>query len=364
MRTMLVILGALALPAAAQARGRVYTESNAADGNELLAFDQAADGRLTLAARVATGGRGSGGGLGSQAALAMSDDGRWLFAVNAGSDDVTVLAVGRNGARPVARASTGGSMPVSVAVRGDLVYVLDAGGDGDVAGFRLGGAGQLTPIGRAPLANRGPGPAQVAFAPTGDLLVVTEKATNCIDTLPLDDAGRAGVATCHVSAGQTPFGFAFAPPEWDWFGNRYDRLIVSEAFGGAANAATVSSYLVVGDAVDALAPAVRTEQTAACWIALGHGGRYVYATDTGTGAVTGFRLHADGALRLLDSNGKSGDTGDGSKPIDAAVAGGFLDVLDAGTHAISIFRVRGDGSLAPVATTTGLPSAAAGLVAR
>lgn len=255
-------------------------------------------------------------------------------------------------------------MPVSVAVDGDRVYVLDAGGDGDVSGFRLRSDGALEPLGRRALANAAAAPAQVGFAPTGDLLVVTEKATNCIDTLPLDDDGRAGAATCHPSAGQTPFGFAFAPPEWDWFGNRYDRLIVSEAFGGAPDAATVSSYLVADGAVDPLAPAVRTEATAACWIALARHGRYVYATDTGSGAVTGFRLRGDGALRLIDADGRTGDSGAGSKPIDAAVDGSTLYVLDAGTHDISIFRIRRDGSLAPASTTSGLPPFAAGLVAR
>ena len=295
MRTMLVLLFAVALPTAARAHGRVYTESNAVDGNQVLVFD----GGATPIARVATGGRGAGAGLGSQGALALSADGRWLFAVNAGSDDVSVLSVHDGALRLVTRAATGGSMPISVAVHGDLVYVLDAGGDGDVSGFRFGAGGALTPLGRHALANAAAGPAQVAFSPAGDLLVVTEKATSCIDTLPLDAEGRAVGATCHAAAGQTPFGFAFAPPEWDWFGNRYDRLIVSEAFGGAPNASTVSSYLVAGDAVDALAPAVRTEQTAACWIALAHGGRYVYTTDAGSDAVTGYRLHADGALRLF-----------------------------------------------------------------
>ena len=362
MRTMLVLILAAALPSAARAHGRVYTESNAADGNEVLVFDGGGD--ATPIARVATGGRGAGAGLGSQAALALSDDGRWLFAVNAGSGDVSVLSVHGGALRLLTRAATGGSMPISVAVHGDLVYVLDAGGDGDVSGFRLGAGGALTPLGRHALANAAAGPAQVAFSPAGDSLVVTEKATSCIDTLPLDADGRAGAASCHPSAGQTPFGFAFAPPEWDWFGNRYDRLIVSEAFGGAAGASTVSSYLVAGDAVDALAPAVRSEQTAACWIALAHGGRYVYTTDAGSDAVTGYRLHADGALRLLRADGKSGDTGAGSHPIDAAVDGSALYVLASGTHAIVSFRVRGDGSLAPAETITGLPPFAAGLVAR
>ena len=364
MRTMVMVLCALAVPAAARAHGRVYTQSNAAEGNDVLVFERGSDGALTLAAKVSTGGRGAGAGLGSQSALALSADGRWLLAANAGSNDVSVFSVRRHGLRLRARAATGGEKPISVAVHDDLVYVLDAGGDGDVSGFHLDDDGSLTPIGRHALANAAPAPAQVAFSPSGDLLVVTEKGTNCIDFIPLDDDGRAGSATCHPSAGQTPFGFAFAPSERDWFGNRYDRLVVSEAFGGAPGAATVSTYLVAGDRLDALAPAVRTEQTAACWIALADRGRYAYSTNTGSGNVSGFRLDDDGALRLLLPDGDSGDTGAGSAPTDAAVSDGFLDVLDSGTHAVSTFRVRRDGSLALVASLRGLPPAAAGLVAR
>src|SRR4051812_25183833 len=122
MRVMVLLILTAALPATARAHGRVYTESNAADGNEVLVFD--GGGGATPIARVATGGRGAAAGLGSQAALAVSDDGRWLFAVNAGSDDVSVLSLRSRTPRLVARAKTGGRMPVSVAVHHDLVYVL------------------------------------------------------------------------------------------------------------------------------------------------------------------------------------------------------------------------------------------------
>ena len=362
MRITMVVLLALGIPAVAQAR--VYTESNAAEGNEVLVFDRGGDGHLALTAHVATGGNGAGAGLGSQAALALSDDGQFLFAVNAGSNDVSVFVVTRHGLRLAGRTATGGEEPISVAVHGHLVYVLDAGGDGDVSGFRLAGDGTLTPLGIRPLANVAPSPAQVAFAPLGELLVVTEKATNCIDTFAIDHAGRAGTATCHPSAGQTPFGFAFAPPEWDWFGNRYERLVVSEAAGGAAGATTVSSYVLVGESLDAATPAVRTTQTAACWVVLARDGRDAYVTNTGSGTVSAFRVHADGALRLLSSDGVSGETGVGSKPSDVAAADGYVDVVDSGTHALSTFAVRADGRLTAVASTSGLPPFAAGLVER
>jgi len=73
--------------------GAVFTMSNAAGGNAALAFSRAADGSLTAAGSFATGGLGSGNGLGSQGSVAITDDGRYLLVVNAGSNDVSSFAV-------------------------------------------------------------------------------------------------------------------------------------------------------------------------------------------------------------------------------------------------------------------------------
>ena len=232
-----------------------------------------------------------------------------------------------------------------------------------MSAFAIAGA-TLVPLDRAELANRARGPAQVGVSPSGDTLVVTEKSEQLRRHLPLDGDGLPGPATCNPSAGQTPFGFGFAAPDRDLFGNRYDVLVVSEAAGGAPNASTVSSYLVANGAAAPLAAAVRTENTAACWIAIAGGGRYVYTTVAGSDAVSGFRLHEDGALRLLAADGKSAGTGAGSHPTDEAVAGDHLFVLDSGTGALSSFAIRGDGRLVPAATATDLPASAAGLAAR
>src|SRR4051794_14131223 len=134
---LLGVGGVLAGPAAAHpgqhAAGHVYTESNSASGNSLLVFDRAGDGNLTPAGSVSTGGTGTGAGLGSQGAVTRS--GKLLFAVNASSNDLSVFRLHRGTPRLLDRAPSGGTDPISVAVSGRLVYVLNNGGGGNVSGF-------------------------------------------------------------------------------------------------------------------------------------------------------------------------------------------------------------------------------------
>src|SRR4029077_626960 len=91
-------------------------------------------------------GLGTGSGLGSQGALVLSENGRWLFAVNAGSDDISVFSVDREELTLASRVSSGGTRPISMTVYRDLLYVLNAGGSGNITGFNIGRHGALTPI--------------------------------------------------------------------------------------------------------------------------------------------------------------------------------------------------------------------------
>jgi 6-phosphogluconolactonase (cycloisomerase 2 family) len=347
--------------AAADARGRsdgaVYTLSNAADGNRVLVFARGRDGRLSPAGSEGTGGNGTGAGLGSQGALVLTPNERWLLAVNAGSNSVSVLEVRRGGVRLIDVEPSGGIRPISVTEHRGVVYVLNAGSD-SLAGFRLSHRGRLTPIPRStrPLSQAGADPAQVEFSPDGDTLVVTEKATNRILTFPVSRHGLAGRARVHDSSGQTPFGFAFG---------RRGHLIVSEAFGGAVDASAVSSYRLGGHGELALiTPSVGTTETAACWVVVTPGGRYAFVTNTGSGSISAYAVDFDGSLELLD-DGRTGVTGDGSMPIDVTLADGrFLYEVNSGTHTIGAFRVRPDGGLDPLPFLEGLPPAAVGIAAR
>ena len=341
--------------------GAVYTMSNDTFANAVLIFQRAANGALTPAGSVQTGGRGTGAGLGDQGGLILSDDHRWLIAVNAASNDVSVFAVHSSGIVKVAQSPSGGAQPISVTIDDDLVYVLNAGSDA-ISGFRLSDNGELVALSGSsrPLSGKGVGPAEIKFSPGGRSLLVSEKATNKLTVYAVGPDGLPASAPREVtSSGKTPFGFDFA-------GRR--TLVVSEAVGGAPNASTVSSYRVGRDGATTLVSAsVPDLQTAACWIATTPDGRYAYTTNTGSGSVSGYSVNASGQLAPLNANGVTANTGAGSGPIDMAVAGEergrFLYVLEAKTHAIGAFLIGRDGSLTPGPVLSGLPASAVGLAA-
>lgn len=337
--------------AADDAPGAVYTMTNAPP-NAVMVYSRSAAGTLTPAGPFATGGIGTGTGLGNQGAVVLSRNNRWLFAVNAGSNDVSVFDVLPKGLELVDRVPSGGNLPVSVTVHGKLVYVLNAGDPNNITGFSLSRDGKLTPLAGStrPLSAAMTGPAQVQFSPDGDLLVVTEKATNVIDVFSIDD-GLPGARVPTVSNGATPFGFSF--------GLR-DQVFVSEAFGGALDASAVSSYSANADGTLTLVTgSAPTTETAACWVVVTDDGRFAYTTNTGSDSITGYRISHDGRLTILDADGRTAVTGPGSAPIDLALSLGsqFLYSLDSGDHKISAFRVNSDGSLVPLGTVPAPPTA-------
>lgn len=338
--------------------GNVYTMSNASSGNAVLVFDRSPDGTLTAAGSFGTGGNGSGAGLGNQGGLALAGEGRWLLAVNAGSNSITAFRVDADGTvERTSTAASGGVKPISVTISRDLVYVLNAGAVENIAGFRLSRSGQLSPISSSarPLSGAGVDPAQIGFARGGRVLIVTEKATNRITTYQVGLDGLASAPRPQASNGATPFGFTVS---------RSNLLIVSEAFGGAVDASAASSYEVAENGVlHLVSGSVPTTETAACWFVVTNNGRFAYTTNTGSGSVSGYGVQG-GALTLLDAGGRTGVTG--STPIDLALSreSRFLYSLNSGSGTLSAFAVEASGALHPVGTTSGIPTVASGLVAR
>jgi 6-phosphogluconolactonase len=337
--------------------GAVYTLTNAPAGNAVAVFERSADGSLTSDGMVATGGSGTGAGLGSQGALVLDDD--RLFAVNAGSNTISSLEVERgNEVELEDVASSGGVRPISLTVHGPILYVLNAGNattPANISGFLV-FRGELIPLpgSSRPLSTASADPAQIEFTPDGRVLVVTEKATNRITTYRIF-FGYASGPLAQPSAGQTPFGFAF---------DRRGHLIVSEAFGGATDASALSSYRVTGSgAISVIEPVVGTTETAACWVVVTKNGRFAYTTNTGSNSISGYSVDRDGDLTLLDADGKTAVTG--ATPIDAALSRSsrFLYELSVGAREIGAFRVGSDGSLEPLGAVGGLPAGAVGLAA-
>ncbi len=340
------------------APGVVYTMTNATDGNEVVVFRRHRTGLLTAGGSFPTGGNGTGAGLGNQGGLILAKGGRLVLVCNAGSDEISVLTARGADLQLLKTVDSGGEMPISVTAHGNIVYVLNAGGSGNITGFRLRGSGNLTQIASQPLSGSGTGPAQVGFSPNGRVLIVTEKGTNLLVTYVVDGNGVAQAPQTFPSSGMTPFGFAF---------DRSGHLIVSEAFGGAANASAVSSYAVDNQGnLQVISPSVASNQSAACWIAITNSGKYAYSTNTGSGNVSGYRISAAGSLGLLNSTGISGVTGNGTRPIDMAFSRNskFLYTLNSGTSDIEIFRVLSNGGLVNLGSIGGLPSGANGLAAR
>ncbi|MEO8634598.1 MAG: beta-propeller fold lactonase family protein [Gemmatimonadales bacterium] len=338
------------------ALGAIAVASNASTGNAVLVFARRRNGSLEAPTSYPTGGTGTGGGLGNQGAVVLSGDHAHLFAINAGSNDVSVFAVAGNQLSLTDRVASGGMQPISVTEHDGTVYVLNAGGAGSISGFHLNSDGTLSPLAGStqPLSAAGVGPAQIGFSPNGATLVVTEKGTNLITLYDVEANGIAGAPRPEASAGMTPFGFAF---------DGRGRLVVSEAFGGGAGAAAVSSYGAnLSGALQTRSATVGNGQAAACWVAITPDGRYAYVTNTATANVSGYALNTDAQLTLLQG-GVSGLTG--LTPIDLAISpdGKRLYTLDSGDHQLSSFTVRKDGSLERGASTTGLPMFTNGMAA-
>jgi 6-phosphogluconolactonase (cycloisomerase 2 family) len=336
------------------ARG-VYTMTNDASNNEILVFPRNADGTIGTPTAVPTGGAGSGGGLGSQGAVVLSDDNRWLLAVNAGSNELSVFEVRRAQITLTDRIDSGGEMPVSVAIYGNFVYVVNAGTPNNVTAFRLNLRGGLTPIpfSTRPLSAPSTAPAQVSVTNNGRRLVVTEKATNLITTYRIDPAtGRPGSPHFVESEGQTPFGFAF---------DRRGRMHVSEAFGGAPGGSALSSYARL--TFTPISSSVGSGEQAACWVVISDQRPLAFVTNTGSGSISTYRIASDGSVSLLHAVAAS--TGAGSGPIDMALSddGQFLFVLAPGNGTVRPYAINADGTLTGLGPISGVPGTAFGLAA-
>ena len=334
---------------------KVLTLSNAADGNEVVMLAHNPWYGLVETGRVATGGNGSGGGLGNQGALITSEDQQWLFAVNAGSNTISTFRIHRYGISLIETVDSGGVLPVSLTQHGDLLYVLNAGSD-SIAGFTIDN-GSLTPLedSARPLSGAGTGPAQISFNPWGDKLVVTEKGTNLIATFSLNDDGIAESTVFNSSVVATPFGFGF---------DRYGHLLVTEAAGGAPDASAVSSYDIEDDGtLTVLDGGVATTETAACWLVTSRLGNTAFVTNTGSSSISAFKVNRRGNLRLTTADGVTATTGEGTAPIDMALSDGghYLFALASGN--IISYRVIGNKHLQQVSQISGIPATATGLVA-
>ena len=286
-------------PAGTGSGHAVFVQTDNTAGNRVVADRRAADGTLAPAGSYATGGRGGilAGSVvdhtASQGSLARDPGHGLLYAVNAGSNTISVFAV--RGDRLALREvlSSGGIFPVSVAVHGDLVYVLNALNGGSVQGYRVLGSflallpGSHRALGLDP--NATPQftttPGQVAFTPDGSQLIVTTKGNgNDIDVFGVGVGGLLSArATVNAEPGTVPFAISFDP---------FGHLVIAEAGTNA-----VSTFQLSRGGTASLLHRTPTGQAATCWVTTA--GSFLFASNAGTPSESGFTTSGSGQLSLL-----------------------------------------------------------------
>lgn len=346
----------------ADAAGGVYVMDNGSGGNHVWAFARDERGRLSAPVVYPTQGAGTAGGLGNQGALQLSRDGRWLAVANAGSDEISLFAVTRHGLQLTDKTGSGGKRPISIALHGNLLYVLNAGGalpggKDSIAGFVMAGGNLYHLEGSVQgLSRDNAAPAEILFTRDGENLIVTEKATGLIDTFQMGNDGVPLGSKAFQSPVPTPFGFTVG---------RHDHVFVTQANGGAANpgGSSLSSYSISDDGdLSLITKSLPTTQTAACWVTLTPDERYAYTANTPNGSISSFSVAPAGYLTLVQGQAASVP---GPTDLRPSVDGRFLYSLNTGNGSIGAFEIsKSSGHLTAIRGATGLPNTVNGLAAR
>lgn len=317
----------------------VFVQSDDPSGNTIVAYDRTSSGGLTQVGSYATGGLGGvlAGSvvdhLASEGSLTYDAASHLLLAVNAGSDTLSVFAVDGDQLALRQVIGSGGSFPVSVTAQGDRVFVLNARAGGSVQGFRIAG-GRLVRIGawrqglgldptQTPEFTSTPG--QIGFTPDGSQLVVTTKnGANSVLVYQVRP-GRLRAPTVTSLPGTVPFGFDF-----DAHGN----LALTEAGTNA-----VATFAVGDDGSLTALHSAATGQAATCWLVAN--GSTVYASNAGSGSLSGYQTDASGGLTAL------GNTSTDKGTVDATVNGDgtYLYVQTGATGTVDAFSIGAGGSL-------------------
>ncbi|HWN61285.1 MAG TPA: hypothetical protein VNO25_11540 [Streptosporangiaceae bacterium] len=339
----------------------VFVQTDNPAGNQVIAFAQQPGGQLSQEQVVSTGGLGGAeagaNNLASQGSLTYDPGHHLLFAVNAGSDTISVLSVEGRRVRLDQVLSSGGEFPNSIAVHGNLVYVANAGGAGSVSGFSILGQHVVPIPGSARSlglddtnpSNFHTGPGQVIFSPNGsELLVNTKEATNSIDVFQVGPAGYLSAApavTPDDSSG--PFAFAFTPS---------GQLVVAEVAIAALHTFAFGPH----GTLTSLAASVPDGQVAQCWVIAADG--FYYVANAGSADLSEYTVAANGTPSLVAA--VAAQTGTGSIDLTASADGKYI-YAEAGAGGGTVFelRINSDGSLSPIGSVPGLGADIEGIAA-
>jgi lipoprotein-anchoring transpeptidase ErfK/SrfK len=353
--TLALAAGGAAPALAASSRHAVFVQTDGLAGNQIVAYDRSSEGTLTEAGAYSTEGLGGQlegsvvDHLASQGSLAYDSQNGLLYAVNAGSNTISVFAV--LGERLALRQvlSSGGTFPVSIAVHNDTVYVLNAEEGGSLQGFDV-NAGTLAPI---PGSNRALGlnpsatpqfvntPGQVAFSPGGSQLLVTTKANGSdIDVFAVEAGGVLSTTpVVNPEGSAVPFAMSFG---------KHGNLIVAEAAGFLA------SFQLNENGTITQLDSVPTGQAATCWVTSAKG--HYFASNAGSNSLSSFGASA--GEQLLTPLGNI-PTDEGTVDGTATPDGRFLYVQTGAAGIVDEFAVGGPGGPSKIGSVT-VPGAIGG----
>jgi plastocyanin/6-phosphogluconolactonase (cycloisomerase 2 family) len=349
------MVGSVTVSSGSPTVGALFVNANSAN-NKVWMYNRSADGSLTFVRSFNTAGNGSTGGLASQGSVTITADHKFVYAVNAGSNDVSAFALKPNRLTSLGKVPSGGTFPSSVTTYGNLLYVLNAKGtSANISGFTIQTNGSLValPNSTRPLSAALPGAAQVSFTPDGTALIVSEKDTTKFDTYTMNVDGTPNGPTIQSAAGPGPFGFAF---------DAQGHLLCSEITQSSA-----SSYTVSGGILTPVTAKLKDQGKAACWAACTHDPtlpqQYGYVSNTNSDSISGYVISSDGHLSLVNADGRTAMLPRGAFLLDLVVSSDskYLYVLEGKLPGIAAFAIQSDGNLTALPSVTGTPTSSYGM---
>jgi 6-phosphogluconolactonase (cycloisomerase 2 family) len=343
--------------AGTSAPNALYILSNVATSNAIIAYTRSTStGELSAFGEFPTGGAGTGAGLGSEGALVFDATNNHFFAVNAGDSSISELALNLDGSISLlSNVPSGGTAPISLALSGTTLYVLNAGNAqvaANITGFTVDPAGLIPiPNSTQPLSVAQPAAEQISFVQNGAVLVVTEKGANNIDTFVVTGGVAAAGTFTSAGTGMAPYGFAVSGD---------DLIVVSQATANTG----ASSYSISASGVVTTDTALVTDgQLAACWVTIV--GTTAYALNAHNSTISAYTITpATGTIALVGGGTPAATTGTAPTDIAASPDGAFLYTRNGAGQSITSWPITGAGVLGATTTFAGIPASSVGLVVR
>jgi 6-phosphogluconolactonase (cycloisomerase 2 family) len=344
--------------AGTSAPSALYILSNEATSNAIIEYARSTTtGALSEFGEFPTGGAGTGVGLASQGALIFDVASNHFFAVNAGDNSISELALNLDGSISLlSNVPSGGTSPISLTLSGTTLYVLNAGSAvaaANISGFAVDAAGLVPiPSSTQPLSAAQPGAEEISFVQSGAVLVVTEKGANNIDTFVVTAGVAAAGTFTSAGAAMAPYGFAVSGA---------GLLVVSQATANTG----LSSYSVSATGTVTTDTAfVADGQLAACWVAIVN--TTAYALNAHNATISAYTITpATGDIAIVNGTTASATTGLGPTDIAASPDNAFLYTRNGAGQSITSWAIAADGTLGTTTTMfAGTPAPSTGLVVR